>query len=224
MLLRGLSSAQDVNAYIQQLSQHLDSSEQQLKQFSFATKNTKVHNLYININWQNSYAITKSGKVLQFSGRFNALNQAVELNFQEGIRSLQSRAIQLVVIGDNMLIPLPGTLIDLGERPIYFEILSDGEINLLKRFTLAYFMEGMNSLTASYNGEKKYKIIPAYYATSDFRQLHLLKLSKKKVLRTFGERQEEMKAFLKRNKLKLNEEEDLKRLFDQFNGKRNTKR
>ncbi|MEM1322837.1 MAG: hypothetical protein AAGG75_21410 [Bacteroidota bacterium] len=217
-LLPILGAAQDVDSSIEQLSLHLDESEKLLKDYSFPTKSKKVHNLYLNINWQNSYAVTNSGELLQFSGRYNAMNQAVEMKLRSGIRSLQSRKIKLVVVGDNMLIPLPGTVIDLGERRVYFEILSNGDITLLKQFTLSYYMDGTNSLTAAYNGERKYQITPVYYATNDYKKLSRLKLTKKRVLQLFGDKEEEMKKFLKSNKLKLTEEKDLKRLFNAFNG------
>ena len=215
LLTQGL--AQDVNSSIEQLSLHLDESEKLLKDYSFPTKSKKIHNLYLNINWQNSYAITNSGDLIQFSGRYNAMNQAVEMKLRSGIHTLQSRKTKLVIIGDNMLIPLSGEVIDMGERRIYFEILSKGKVTLLKQFTLAYFMDGTNSLTAAYNGERKYQINPVYYTTTNYKKLTRLKLTKKRVLELFGEREQEMKQFLKSNKLKVNEEQDLKRLFDAFN-------
>jgi len=190
--------------------------EEQIKKYSTPLRNNRNHNLYIDKIWQNSAVITTKGETMYFNGRFNVLDEAIELKNKSGIRSIRASGVSAAMVGDRFFISVKKDKIKKQESDSFFEILSMGNINLYMKHFLDTRMSGTNTLTSAYNGSKEYFIAEdLYYHTED--QLCQKLPSRKNTMNLFGEKKMEVKKFISTNNLKFKSKQDLIRIFDFYN-------
>lgn len=203
---------------IERLTSFQDSIIMALANISFnKSSRVKEHNLYLDKGWQNSAVVTADDQILYFSGRFNVLNNAIEMKLKDKIKFVYPRKIKLALIGQDLLIPAKGNQFEKATANTYLHVLSYGKINLFNRYVLESKIEGGNSLVPEVTGQKKYYIDESYYYSEGFGSFSKLRSSKKKVLALFKDKSEEVSSFVKANKLKFNNKEDLTKIFDYYN-------
>ncbi len=190
----------------------------EMKNISRKINNYKAdHDHFLNKNWQQSTVITEDGEYLHFSGRYNILRNALEANVEEEIYSINPSKIKAAMIGNRLLIPLSGELVEEGNFSLLFEVISAGDVTLLQRFKVDSRMQGNGSAIVSISEETVYFVRSDFYYTTDFTSLTLLRRNKKRILELFGDQQSKMEQYMDKNGLKLRKDEDIIALFKQFN-------
>lgn len=183
-----------------------------LQSVSYPVNPSKSHDLYLHQEWISGWLSLKDDKVLiPVMARFNILRGAVELMCREQIRVLQTQAVEMVIIGTHLFFPHESSPTN------YFEILSDGQLNLLRAYELSYTYESSNTITSAVNGEKKTTSKLAYYYFKEGESAKPLKAKKKKILKLM-DNDEQVRKFIETNNLKLSKKEHLVQVFDFFNG------
>lgn len=197
-----------------------------LKQSSITALNTisypasgkaKVHPFYINTDFAHSYVIDQFDNIIYFSGRYNVLKKSIEAKLGEGLRIIKLNKVQLAQVGRTTLVPIPRQQRPQVDNNSYVEVLSSGKIYLLRSHLMASKMELGGSLSMQADGKKVYYTDEKLYYTTDFQTFTLLK--KKKILGLFGAAQTQVKNFISENDLKLNDVEDLVKIFDFYHDK-----
>ncbi|HHC78700.1 MAG TPA: hypothetical protein ENK46_02370 [Flavobacteriia bacterium] len=102
-----------------------------------------------------------------------------------------------------------------GQR--YAEVLFKGQnYTLIKEFTAKFIEATPNPLMLKNNGHK-YVLVEKYYVKNNkTNNLSPLKKSKKEIIRLFSDRGEDVKAYLKENKLSYKKENDLVKIFEHY--------
>ncbi|MEM6376584.1 MAG: hypothetical protein AAF705_00085 [Bacteroidota bacterium] len=183
-----------------------------LHSVSFPISLKQTHNLYIYPEWVSGWLSLKGhSKLIPLMARFNILTGGVEFKSRKQIRMLQANSVDMVLIGSRYFIS------DATSPTNYYEILSNGRLNLLGSHQLIETYEGSNNLTSSVNGKKKRTAIIVYYYKKEDEVATPLKIRRKKILALMGD-DESMRQFIETGKLKLSKKEHLVKLFDFYNG------
>lgn len=226
LLLASWGSAQEqknihhqINNLLGQSSMVQDSVRREISKISYLmTSSANNPNFYLNPAWQSSFIITNDDRVYHFSGRMNALDNSIEVKLGEEIRTIHPDQLQVVVIGARTFMPVKGSEIDFtNQRTVYLEVLSYGKIHLMVHYFYRSQSGDNSRLSPNTNGGN-FKILPIYYYTQDEGPLTRLRNSKKRVLALFGPDRDRMENFIKENKLRFSDKEDLMAAFDHFNG------
>lgn len=190
--------------------------QDQVMKLSTAITKSRNHNLYLNKTWQNGAVVTKDQQVAYFNGRFNVLDNSIELKNKNGIRSIRANRVKAAMIGDRIFISVPKDQIKQQANTSFYEVISLGKINLYVKHFLKSRMTGSNTLTTGYNGEKEYFIDEELHYHGNGMLCQKLK-GKKKILELFGTLRGEVEAYAKDQSLKYKAKEDLIRIFDFYN-------
>ncbi len=98
----------------------------------------------------------------------------------------------------------------------FFEVLSEGPVTLLSKTDIAVRKPSYNvALDMGVRDTRLVQRTDLYYLKEDL--VRELPSSKKKLMAVFGENADDAEAFIKSNKLSLNDESNLKVLFDHIN-------
>lgn len=201
---------------IQQLLDLRQQSIEDLKKVSYVTNGSVYeHSFYIEEGWQNSYIMTTNDQLIYFNGRYNVLKKSIEVKIGEELRIIKKDKVKIAQIGETTLLPL---LIEQSiqvNNNIYLEVLSVGNIHLLSSYHMSYKMELGQSLSMQANGKKVYYVEETLYYTTDFQ--HFKEVKKREVFDIFINKAIEMEAFIKGDKLKLNNKMDLIKIFNHYN-------
>ena len=184
-----------------------------------AQLNTKrrAHTFYIEKEWQHCTMQTKDGRLFHFNGRYSVLDNAIEWNMNGKSGKIYPGRMNGASIGNRVFVPIPADRID-GERSAsYFEVLEAGNMSLFVRHTLDYKVEGSNGLTSNVNGEKVYFMTEELYYAQGDDALKKLKGGKKRVLKLFENRRDDMETYVESKKIKFNDRKDLRELFNRYN-------
>ncbi len=216
----GANIRNEVNKTLVQVSELRDSVYKDIAKISYKMASSRRNQgFYLDPTWQNSFIITKNEKVYHFSGRLNALNSAIEVNLDGDIRNIYAGQVKVAVIGNRTFLPFKGTNISqVRKMYAYMEVLSFGSTHLLVYYLFRSQTGDTSQLSPSMSNNTKFKIIPLYYSIGINGKLARLKSSKRKVLALFGPKREEMETYVKANKLRFSDKEDLTQIFDYFNG------
>ena len=188
-----------------------------MEAISYPAKTTRVHNFYINKNWQNSFVINLSGEILYFNGRYNVLSKTIEFIQGGKERVIYPRKIKAAVVGEKVLIPISAQQIQQVDNNRYVEVLSSGNLHLLNSYILDTRLDSGSSISFEGTGKKTYFVDEVLYYTTDFKNIQKLPKSKNKILDVFIGNKESVAAFAKTNQLRFNTKEDLILLFDYYN-------
>lgn len=156
--------------------------------------------------------------------RYNAYNEEVEIkqNNVEGetIRGLgKDKKIRLIALGKSMSFK---TFIDKNgnTKNGYLTLMYDGEYKLYKHLKVT-FKEAKKAPNSFVQGTPaKFSQFTEYYLESaDGKRIDEVELSNKKLIQLVGgDKANELKSFLKKNKLKVNNENDLYKVMEFING------
>ena len=206
----GISQLKEKIAHIEAID---NENVNTLIEVSFPINITKTHKLYLYPEWSTGWLRLKSKKdLIPAMTRFNILTGTVELMCRKSIRTLKADRVEMVKIGTHLFVPN-----ELSPSN-YFEVLSVGKLNLLRAYQLNFTYEGSsNTLTSVVTGEKRSTAKFAYYCSKKGAPVQPFKTKKKKILELM-EGDEKVKQFIDSEKLKFSAMEDLRKLFDFYNG------
>ena len=159
--------------------------------------------------------------------RYNAYNEEIEIkqtnSENEPIRGLgKDKKIRLVVDGKPTSFK---TFVDKSgnTKNGYMTLLSDGNYNLYKHLKVT-FKEAKKADNSFVKGSPaKFSQFTEYYLEKpDAKRIDEIELSNKKIIQLVsGEKSDELKVFLKENKIKVKDENDLIKVVNFLNGQSN---
>ncbi|MBI9033936.1 MAG: hypothetical protein JEZ03_05640 [Bacteroidales bacterium] len=97
----------------------------------------------------------------------------------------------------------------------YFEILYEGHVKLLLRRVVTHELKAKSIDT---DPEEAYLVTKQYYLQRDNKPAVIIPLKKKAVLNLFADKDEQLKEFMKKEKLNCHKEMDLVRLVEYYDG------
>ncbi len=106
----------------------------------------------------------------------------------------------------------------LGNDNTYYQVIYAGDkASLLKKHSKTYYERIQATTSLTRTSPARYKDKSVYYMVDADGNYKEFPTSKKKALKLFGEQQGAIKKFIKENKIKLSDDEDLKKLFEYYN-------
>lgn len=192
-----------------------ESLQKSLKEISYPASKVKKHFFYLVKTWQNSMVLTTKGEKFSFNGRYNLLNKSIEYKINSTVRTIHINKVSLAKVGETTLIPITQATNPDIKNYHYLEVLSFGEINLLKGYKLGR-MAGSQGQSLIPNGAESH-VYEQLFFTYDFRDVIALEKSKKRILMLFKNKQKDLREYSKSEKLKFGSNEDLIKIFDHYN-------
>lgn len=184
--------------------------------------NTKNLNgeFFLNENFKTANLLLKNpdGQSKQLYMRYFVYGQQMHILTEKGDTAiLKPSLIKSVNINCQKFIYTTYQL-NSGVKNSYFEELSHGKLKLLKRYQCKFLQNNIKT-TSSYKeaDPDTYKIYSKYYVQSkDFPAL-LIHVRKSKVLKLLEDKKADIIKYIKKNKLKIKKEQDLKKIFNYYN-------
>ncbi len=170
--------------------------------------------MYLEKDWQDGLAVLKDGSNIEGLFRYNLYSQKMEAIVDgDTFAFAQPVEVEMIRIGDQEFRYCTFTR-ESGELSAsWFECLTQGECSLfLRRFIKYRVADGDGDPT----NDQLYRL-EEYYTCRGESSLTHLHISKKSVLSELGEHQKLLKSFMKKENIKLKEQDDLIHLFAFYN-------
>ncbi|MBT8229467.1 MAG: hypothetical protein KJO50_04355 [Bacteroidia bacterium] len=172
---------------------------------------------FLDDTWSAGTVYTKDNELISTMLRFNIQKKRMEVKVYNETRSLNVNRINGVVLNQRLFVPLKSGEDFDGTSPIYFEVLVNGELSLLNKFTLNLKKRGGSSLHPNLGTSDSFKIYKdLYYCVEKGNPMRLEK-GKKKLLPKFGAMENEIESFADQNDFGFKKDKDIIVLFKQFN-------
>jgi len=205
--------AQEKPIFAKLLAQEeLNLSQGSPNDFIFLYRNAVNRNLkgnpYLSNEWQKGILIDKLDRVFEVEARYEVLHDEIQLLVDSEVKIVNAQSIQGCKIGDKVFLASE-FMVEGQEQFGYLELLSEGDICLLKRY----------DATSKMKGDDKW-VIPEdskffYEKSGDLTRE--LDLKRRTLLGIFAEKEESIKSYIKDNDLDYGKEPDLIQLFNYYN-------
>jgi len=170
--------------------------------------------MYLDDQWLPGQVAVKDGNTMDGLLRYNIYHQKVEAIVDaDTFAFAKPGELNWVMIGDNKFIFSSYLRNDLEVANTWFEVLCEGECDLLLRHYIKYRIEDGDDDPSN---DQMYRL-EAYYSRKNDESGERLNPSKKDIPLVLLDHQEELSAYLKENKLNLKDQEDLVKLFAYYN-------
>jgi len=149
-------------------------------------------------NWKTGILIDYDNKTHQVQGHYDAGSDEMRILLQNQSRTIFPQKIKAIKVGKMIFVPHEFE----GQETLtygYFQVLSSGKINLLKRFE-----------------NDKGEIVKYFYTRKMEEPAKLIKLNKNSILKSLDDTR--TSKYAKDRKLDVKKEEDLILLFNYYNG------
>jgi hypothetical protein len=170
-------------------------------------------------DWQQAKLITQSDEeVLIDSCNFNIKDQTMFFQRKGSLYFLYPSQMKTIFFNEREFIPLPESNTP-NSGFSYYEILSEGDINLLKYKSLEKKKVNNHPMGIS-SGIDKYKYsekIKFYYSRNEYRKLELVPRNKKNFIKIFQRDRNRIVQYARENNISPKSEKDLKAIFDYYN-------
>jgi len=177
-------------------------------------------NPYLDLDFKNGYIVVDDSiKITQVPLRYNIFEQRMELLRDSAVYAFNyPNRIDTVHMGNKDFIYM---LYSQHGVPYYgyFEVLCKSSVTLLKRYTCrlqqGYFNIQMNA------GDRSYQFLKFqhYYITTDHALANQLRTGMKSLAGCLSVPVQDLRSFVKANKLRMKHEEDMVKLFQHFGSK-----
>ena len=151
--------------------------------------------------WQWVEIRSFDNKIFKIEGRYVLSNDMMEIRFEDYHVTLYPSKIKHVKLADKQFVPSLFQYKD-EKRYSYFEVLSFGEISLVKKYNLDYEKQSLEE--------------QIYYKKHQAAALPVV-TSRRKLLKLFGNSSKLMKNYIAENRINIRDEKDLTKLFDFYN-------
>ncbi len=159
-------------------------------------------------NWEEAFVLTKAGKVFKVQSRYRIFDDEFQIKVGNEIKAIYPEAVEGIVFKDRVFVAINCKYPE-GIKLCFLELLSEGNINLLKRNRLVTkSKKGLVKITGS-------KTELLYAMDKDV--AYLLPTSSSKITDLLLLKKKEMEQFAAKNNLKTTKESDLIQLFDYYN-------
>jgi hypothetical protein len=105
-----------------------------------------------------------------------------------------------------------------GKRKDYLELLADGDCRLLLYRCITYKYVGECTIPGAENPKEEYFQTKKYFISKDEQVAIPLPENKHEVIEILSDTGKDIKSFMQENKTKLNDEQDLIKLVNYYNG------
>jgi len=142
--------------------------------------------------------------------RYNVL--ADEIEYKTSIMDEDSKA-QALVKSEDVFVTINGVIFVYITSKGYFEVIYDGiNFSLIKKITVKYYPEKKPANNYDQGSPPTFTNKEALFIYSKEGAIYEFPKSKNKRLKVFGNSQAEVKAYIKKNKLNINNEKDLRKI------------
>jgi hypothetical protein len=170
--------------------------------------------------WHDGKLVLESGDTLKGKIKYDPQTDIIQLDKKGTLESFTSRKIVFYEIFDvtssryRQFYSIPYSPIGGYKAPVFFELLAEGKITLLAQEKLE--QRTYNSYYG-YGNITRIVLVDRYFTLSEKGVVETFTGTKKDVLYLMQNREEEVKRFIKVNKLNLERKYDLARVFDYYN-------
>ena len=179
--------------------------------------NPSQKDVYIGEGWQHGILMMDDGKSLFFNGRINVVRGYLECKVENRIRKIASGRIKMIDLEGKKYIPISGSSIEGGGINTYMNILSLGEINLLRGYYIIVKSRGGDSINQEITGTEILELSSDLFYTYDFETVYRLRTNKKTILSLLSDREDQISELIDVNKLKFSSDRDVSAIFNFYN-------
>ena len=176
-----------------------------------------IKGIYLDTEWKASSVYTVNKEFLSCSARYNIYKNRIEIRIGEDVRSLHPHNIKGIAIDGDLFIYLSNGEDELSSVKNYYQVLSEGNLTLLKKYRLELHNSGGTSLHPNLGTQKEYKSSEDLYYARGGEGAFKLKRGKKNLEQLFGPKFQQLKIYADENSVGFKKEKDLIQLFDHYN-------
>ncbi len=124
---------------------------------------------------------------------------------------------QIIIKSKDYKIKLGDELFVVGKGESYYQVIHSGaKYSLLKKHSKVYYESVQATTSLTRDSPARYKDKLAYYLVDAKGNYSDFPTSKKKVIKLLANQQDQIKGFIKKNKIDVSDDNDLKRLFEYY--------
>ncbi|HQU57986.1 MAG: hypothetical protein KDD02_08835 [Phaeodactylibacter sp.] len=175
-------------------------------------------NLFLNEQWQEARVLTPGNEVIVTKGRYRIFDDEMQvLNAENEVLALYPAKVRAIAIGEQVFIPLQFRSPEGKNTVGFFQLLVEGEMDLLLRRNMELVKSDYNPALNIGDRNDHLEIQETYYYRYQDGNPQLLRQSKSGVLKALGRRKKAVASFAKENQLGARKQEDLIALFQFYN-------
>ena len=179
--------------------------------------NPSKKDVYIEEGWQHGVLVTDDENTLFFNGRINVVRGYLECKVENRIRKIAPGRIKLIDLEGKKYIPIKGSSIDGGGINTYMNILSLGQISLLKGYYIIVKSRGGDSINQEITGTETLELGSDLFYTYDFGTIYRLRSNKKTILSLLSDKEDQVSNLIEINRLKFSSDRDISTIFNFYN-------
>lgn len=173
---------------------------------------------YLQNEWEEAVILSPEDERAKTEARYDIRWDQVILRHEGQLVQLLPQKTKAIVLGQTLMVPQ--LFHPEGEnfaRLGWFELLTNGDIQLLKRYKLEKRTRDIQPGMLNQEGNFKWVVISELFVKNGNEPPRPFKPNKRNMLDLFGKKRSSMEAFIKKEGLKYRKEEDLKAMITHFN-------
>ena len=176
-----------------------------------------VSGAYFNPEWQDGLILMKDGSSVRGNQyRYNLYTQQMEfISGSDTLAIANPEEIDLIRIADRVFV-YGSFVCDARQKSGYFELLEDGPCRLLKRWVTSFHQSDGTATAADCDNDLFRKECNCFLQFGNS-PAELMRLKRKDFVELFGGDAERISRFIRKNKLKIKDEEDLRHIIAFYN-------
>ena len=170
--------------------------------------------MYFNIEWENGSAGHIDGTIIEGAFRYNLYHQKMEAIVGGDTFAIAKPCeLEWLKIGKRKFVYTTFVRTDYEVANTWFEVLCEGSCELLLRRYIKYRVTDGDD---DHSNDQLYKLME-YYTRKGNAVAEKIYVSRKALLETLQDHKSEVSAFIKEEKIKLKDQDDLVKLFSYYN-------
>lgn len=160
-------------------------------------------------DWENAFLVVNEQEIYSIKARYHIFDDTFYMLLNGQKKAIYPHLIQGIVFRNRVFVSRK-EMLDSGLKDGYYEVLSDGEKKLLKKYIYNYKVDRKGNIKL---GNQK-ELIYTQHSQGLVREVDL---APNVFFDIFGENQVSIRTYAKENNLNLSKVNDLKNLFDYYN-------
>ena len=171
--------------------------------------------------WHEGKMVLESGDTLKGKIKYDINSDIIQLDQNNHLQSFTARKLIYYEIWDattsryRQFYSIPYAPTGGYKTPIFFELLAEGKVTLLSREALEY--KTTSAGYYAYRSVSQLVLVDKYFTLSDKGQVETFSGKKNDLLALMTKREEEVKRFIKSNKIDLDYKYEMARVFNYYN-------
>lgn len=186
-------------------------------QLFFITRNSidkKVVGSPYLFDWKEAFLVSNEDEIFSVRARYRVFDDEFQIMLNGKVKAVYPQMVKGIIFKDRAFIP---SKFEVNDRIAYsfFELLSEGNICLLKRYGMSVKNTKDDFLKVNSNKSDFY-----YKYNNEENALdkaELLPLKQKDILQALGEYKEEVLSYVNKSRVQYNTEIGIKKIFDYYN-------